>query len=111
MSVHVRLTGSLRYASAPVATAALRALRRNATDNWVLGSFKRVDTALTIDLDSFVSFDDRIEEVLTRIEEAAAKAIGGAINFVEEDQRRARISAPRRRPTKAAQRPAARRGR
>lgn len=97
MSVHVKLTGSLRYATAPGATAALRALRRDATDNVVLGSFQRVATTLRIDFDSFVSFGDRIEEVLTRIETAAAKAKGGAITFVEDDTRRARIAAPRRR--------------
>ena len=97
MSVHVKLSGSLRYATAPLATTALRALRRDASDNWVLGSFRRVDTTLAIDFDGFVSFDDRIEEVLTRIQSAAAKATGGAINFVEEDTRRARIAAPRRR--------------
>jgi len=100
MSVHVKLSGSLRYATAPIATTALRALRRDARDNWVLGSFKREDTTLAIDFDDFVSFDDRIEEVLTRIEEAAAKATGGAINFVEEDARRARIAAPRRKVRK-----------
>lgn len=97
MSVHVKLTGSLRYATAPGATAALRALRRDAPGNVVLGSFQRVDASLKIDFDSFVSFDDGIEEVLTRIEHAAAKAKGGAIMFVEEDTRRARIAAPRRR--------------
>ncbi|MEJ7597315.1 MAG: hypothetical protein WKG01_05330 [Kofleriaceae bacterium] len=97
MSVHVKLSGSLRYPNVPAATAALRALRRKATDNWVIGSFKRVDATLSIELDSFVSFEDRIEEVLTRIEEAAATATGGAINFVEDDTRRARIAAPRRR--------------
>ena len=97
MSVHVKLSGSLGYASETAATSALRALRRKATDNWVLGAFERRGTALAIDFDDFVSFDDRIEEVLTRIETAAAKATTGAIRFVEEDSRRARIAAPRRR--------------
>ena len=97
MSVHVKLSGSLRYGTASSATAALRALRRDASDNLVLGSFERVEATVKIDFDNFVSFDDRIEEVLTRIEKAAAKATGGAIDFVEEDMRRARISAPRRR--------------
>ena len=108
MSVHVKLFGSLRYATAPLATAALRALRRDANDNWVLGSFTRVDTTLAIDFDGFVSFDDRIEDVLTRIERAAAKATGGAISFVEEDTRRARIAAPRRRAKKRTMRKEAR---
>lgn len=97
MSVHVKLSGSLRYGTAASATSALRALRREASDNLVLGSFERVEATVKIDFDNFVSFDDRIEEVLTRIEAAAAKATGGAIDFIEEDTRRARISAPRRR--------------